>query len=246
MKTILTLIIIVFFAASTQSCAPILVAGSVAGAGAKIAADRRNPESIIKDEAIEIQATDYIYSNSEFGKKVRIEVTAFNGVVLLSGESPKAAYKESIVQRIGRMKPVTKVIDNISVKQKLSFGSRSKDFWIARKVRSKLMFKKGLFTRTKVVTSDKKVYLMGLVSNTEAQELISFVKQVNGIAEVVPLFESLDGTLDPSLQATARIALKPTTKIAPIKTQEQRIQEEDEFIVKPYVLQAPLSFVDEP
>lgn len=244
MKILLTVLTSIAILSGIQACAPVIVAGTVAGAGATIAADRREPEKILEDEAVEIQATDYIYSNEDFGKHVRIEVTSFNGTVLLSGESPSEAYKNTIVQRIGKMRPVKRVIDNIEVKPILTFNDRTNDFWISSKVRSNLIAHRGLLTRTKVITSGNKVYLMGLVTNSEAQEIVKLVNQVEGIAEVVPLFESLDGSLDPNFKATTRIAQKSDAG-PPKKTLEQKLDEEDEFIVQPYVLQPPIRLTDE-
>ena len=130
-----------------QGCAPVLVVGTVAGAGASVASDRRAPEKIIEDNAVEIQATDYIYSNKEFGKKVHIDVTSFNGNVLLTGQSPSEEYKKEIVQHIGRLKAVNKVIDNIQIAKPDSFGDNTNDFWITSKVKSHLIANRGLLTR---------------------------------------------------------------------------------------------------
>lgn len=243
-KLLLTILTVSLLSASLQACAPVIVAGTVAGAGATIAADRRKPEKILEDEAIEIQATDYIYSSEEFGKKVRIEVTAFNGNVLLSGESPKESYKKTIVQRVGKMRAVKKVIDNIEVRNALSVNERSNDFWVSSKVRSNLIAHRGLLTRAKVITSGSKVYLMGLVSNEEAKEIISIVNNVSGVSEVIPLFESLDGSLDPQFKAETRIAKQTQEASTPQKTFEERIQEEDEITVQPYVLQPPIQLSD--
>jgi len=242
MKNILSLIFISLILSSIQACAPVLVVGTVAGAGAKVAADRRQPEKIIEDNAVEIQATDYIYSHETFGKEVHIEVTSFNGTVLLTGEAPKASYKHEIVQHIGKMRAVDKVIDNIQVKEVSSFNDRSNDFWISSKVSSNLIVHRGLLTRTKVITSDSTVYLLGLVNNNEAQEIISIVNQVEDIKEIVPLFESLDGSLDSSLRVSSRIS--QNKQIEKQKAEEQKLQEEDEIIVQPYVLQPPIRLSD--
>lgn len=238
MKKTLSLTLLSLIIAGTQACAPVLVVGTVAGAGAKVVSDRRAPEKIIEDNAIEIQATDYIYSNEEYGKKVHVEVTSLNGTVLLSGESPAESYKNDIVQHVGKLKAVDKVIDNIQIKEPISFADSSNDFWISSKVRSNLIAHKGLLTRTKVITADGTVYLMGLVSNDEAKEIINIVNQVEDIKEVVPLFESLDGTLDPSLKVTSRISQRKQEEKQ--KIVEQKLQEEDEIIVQPYVLQPPI------
>ncbi|HFE36991.1 MAG TPA: transporter, partial [Gammaproteobacteria bacterium] len=72
MKTLLFICLLLAVCFSLYGCAPVIVAGTVAGAGVTVAADRRSPDKIIEDEAIEIQATDYIYSNPKFGKEVHV------------------------------------------------------------------------------------------------------------------------------------------------------------------------------
>ncbi|MDX1811634.1 MAG: BON domain-containing protein [Gammaproteobacteria bacterium] len=248
MKQLLTILSISFLLATVQACAPVLVVGTVAGASAKIAADRRAPEKIIEDNAVEIQATDDIYSNPEYGKKVRIEVTAFNGTVLLTGESPEESYKNEIVQKVGRMRTVDRVIDNIEIKEPISMQDRSNDFWISSKVSSKLIAHRGLITRTRVITTDGTVYLMGLVNNEEAKEILNIVKQVEGIDAVVPLFESLDGTLDENLNLVSHIS-KPAKSPEAVEEEkktklERKLEAEDEITVQPYVLQPPIRLND--
>lgn len=214
-------------------CSPLIVAGGVAGAGAAVATDRRSPDKLIEDQAIEIQATDFIYSNKDFGKKVHISVTSFNGTVLLAGETLNQESKQTIVDKINRMRGVKKVIDAIEVKKLASAADRSNDVWITSNVKSHLIAQKGLLTRTKVVTSASNVYLMGIVSNSEAKQILNIVKGVNDVETVTPLFESRDGSLEENLSATAHI--KPT-----VKTQQETkptIEDEDDITVQPYTLQ---------
>ena len=222
-----------------SACTPLVITGAVAGAGASIAAERRNPERIFEDQAVEVRATDYIYADQEFGKKVHISVTSFNGNVLLTGEAPKIEYKDTIVERIKSMRSVKKVIDTIEIKPVISMADRTNDVWVTSKVKSNIIANKGLISRTKVVTSDNKVYLMGLVSNDEAEQVLKIVNKINGIDKVVPLFESLDGSLDTKLTA-ASYATEKLTPPAKQQLTKQMISDEDDITVQPYVLQPPI------
>jgi len=237
MKFLVFLSTIILTSQILTGCSPLIIAGTVAGAGATVAADRRSADKLVEDQAIEIQATDYLYSHEDFGKEIHISVTSFNGTVLLAGETLNEKSKQTIVNKINRMRGVKKVIDAIAVKKLASTADRSQDVWITSKVKSHLIAQKGLLTRSKVVTSASNVYLMGIVSNAEAKQIVSIVKGVNGVETVTPLFESRDGSLEENLSATAHI--KPMQK-SPINTEvkaEDKIEAEDDITVQPYVLQ---------
>jgi osmotically-inducible protein OsmY len=47
-------------------------------------------------------------------------------------------------------------------------------------------------TRTKVVTEDSVVYLMGLLRHNEADAISEAARQVGGVTKVVKLFEYID------------------------------------------------------
>jgi len=243
MKT-LRLILLIFALQGLNACAPIIVAGTVAGAGATIAADRRSIDKVVEDQVIEIQATDFIYSNKTFGKAVHISVTSFNGTVLLAGETLDLATKQRIIKKIKGQRGVKKVIDAIKIKQLASATDRSHDTWITGKVKSHIIAKKGLLTRSKVITSNDHVYLMGIVNNQEAKQLINIVKNVKGVTDITPLFESQGDALEANLSADAHIKPIASTTTSKPKLNNQNVDEdedededEDVFTVQHYVIQ---------
>jgi len=233
MKNIILVSVLLITSYHLSGCSPLIVAGTVAGAGATVAADRRAPDKLLEDQAIEIQATDFIYSHETFGKKVHIAVTSFNGTVLVVGETLNEESKQIIVNKINRMRGVKKVIDEIKVKKLASSADRTNDTWITSKVKSHIIVRKGLLTRSKVVTSGTTVYLMGIVNNQEAKQILKLAKSVNGVDQVIPLFEARDNSLDQQLTAVARIKPKQQEKVAKPTT----LEDEDTFSVQPYVLQ---------
>jgi len=235
MKFLVFLSITIITSQFIIGCSPLIIAGGVAGAGATVAADRRSADKLIEDQAIEIQATDYLYSHKEFGKEIHISVTSFNGTVLLTGETLSNKSKQTIINKINQMRGVKKVIDVIEVKKLASASDRSNDVWITSKVKSHLIAQKGLLTRSKVVTSASNVYLMGIVNNKEANQIVNIVKNVNGVETVTPLFESRDGSLEESLSATAHI--KPMEKPQQELEETTAIEDEDDITVQPYTLQ---------
>ena len=66
-------------------CVPVMVAGAVGGA-AMVATDRRSAGAQVDDESIELKITTR--ATSEFGERIHLNVTSYNGFVLLTGEVP--------------------------------------------------------------------------------------------------------------------------------------------------------------
>ncbi|MDH5377437.1 MAG: BON domain-containing protein [Gammaproteobacteria bacterium] len=219
-----------------QGCAPVIVAGTVAGAGATLVSDRRSTTALIEDQAIEIKATDAIYRDRELGKKVRIAVTSFNGLVLLSGEAPSQDYRLKAADIIRNLASVREVYNEIQVSQPISLNDRTHDAWITSKVKARLVQERGLFTRTKVVTSGGVVYLMGIATESEANQATSLIHQLDGIQRVIALFEPTS----PDALGNQNVAgdnlspgLRPTQDLAPDEAEALAEEEKDLKIVIP-------------
>jgi osmotically-inducible protein OsmY len=77
-----------------------------------------------------------------------------------------------------------------------SFMTRSSDSLITAKVKTALFSIKEVNdfdpTRVKVVTENGIVYLMGILTHTEADAVTDTARQVGGVQKIVKLFEYLD------------------------------------------------------
>ena len=229
---------ILFSSLQLSGCAPI-IAGTVAGAGATMVKDRRNVENIIEDQVIELRATDAIYSDKIIGRHVRINVISFNGIVLLTGEAPTAEMRAHAGQVAYSMRNVREVYNEVQVKKPISFERRANDTWLTTKVKTKLITNRGLFTRAKVVGSDGNIYLLGLVSPNEAEQMRKMAEAIDGVANVIALFEPIDNSESDVLRSTSQSvrtmnqaktdpALEPDDGITP---------DEEELTVMPYTEQ---------
>jgi len=176
--------------AQLQGCAGVVAAG---GAGAAVAVDRRTAGTIVDDEAIEFKASDAIFSDDELGKEAHINITSFNYVVLLTGEAPTAAMRERAVEAARHVAKVRKVYNEIVVAQPTSMQSRSTDTWITAQIKTKLLgVKEVSAANIKVVTENRNVYLMGIVTHAEAHAATEAARYVDGVARVIALFEYQD------------------------------------------------------
>lgn len=180
------LVLAVVFATQLTACFPLVVGG--AAAGGVMAADRRTSGIYIEDQNIELKASKKMETN--LGEYAHVNVTSFNRNVLLTGEVPDAAAKvkaESLAKEITNVRAIT---NEIAVGPKSSIGSRSNDSFITSKV-------KGLFVTenkfqanyVKVVTENSVVYLMGLVTQAEADAAAEIARNTDGVTKVVKVFE---------------------------------------------------------
>ena len=67
--------------------------------------------------------------------------------------------------------------------------SRSNDTYLSAKVKTALLANEDVSNTVKVVSESGTVFLMGLVTRSEADRVTQVVRQVKGVQRVVKLFE---------------------------------------------------------
>ena len=173
-------------ALSMSACAPILVA-SVAGS-ALVATDRRTSGTQLEDETIELRASSKV--RDMFGEKVHVNVTSYNRQVLLTGEVPSDKERQAVAGIVEKVENVKSVVNELSVMPNASVGSRSNDLVVTGKIKASLVDSRDLFANAfKVVTERNTVYLMGRVTQREADSATQVIRNVSGVNKVVRLFE---------------------------------------------------------
>ena len=170
-----------------SGCGALLVGGVIVG-GAMVATDRRTTGAQVDDETIEVKSSSRM--SETFGDKARIDTTSYNRMVLLTGEVPTADDKTKAEQVVARVPNVGSVVNEISVGPLNTFGERSKDTYITTKVKTSLVDAKDLFANSiKVTTHRGVVYLMGRVTEREANRASEVARGVGGVVKVVRVFE---------------------------------------------------------
>jgi len=174
---------------ASSGCVP-LVVGAAVGGTALVATDRRSVGAQADDEAIELK---YAQSRSNrFGDAVHINVTSFNGVVLLTGEVPDAATKAALAELARTTDRVRRVQDEIAVRPPSPMSERTNDTYITSKVKARFVEQnKFSATHVKVVTERGIVYLMGLVRPDEAEAAAQIAASTSGVVRVVKIFETI-------------------------------------------------------
>jgi len=187
-------------AAGLQGC--VLALAGAAGGGALVATDRRTLGAQTEDREIQVKALSELNKNLPDASHVNVAV--FNQRVLLTGEVPDPAAKqqaESIVRGIPNVK-VSGIVNELAVQPASSYSSRANDAYLEARVKAELVAYKDISANNfKVVSERGIVYLMGLVTPDEGNIATNAVSQLNGVQQVVKVFEYISPQ-----QATASAA----------------------------------------
>jgi len=141
-------------------CVPMVVGTAVVGT-AVVATDRRGGGSQVDDELIQMKSGSRLEEAFPDGR-VRVNVTSYNRMVLLTGQVPSDADKATVEQVVAKMDGVQSVINELSVGPATTFRERSNDAYITTKVKASIVDSQDLFANSiKIVTHRGVVYLMG-------------------------------------------------------------------------------------
>ncbi|WP_462390956.1 BON domain-containing protein [Acidovorax sp. Q11] len=207
-RAVCTVLAAAALAAGLSACAPLIVGGAVVGG--VMAVDRRTTGTQIEDEGIELRAANRI--RETLGDRVHVNVTSYNRQALLTGEVPNAQDRQTVEQIVSQVENTRSVVNDLAVAPNSSLGQRSNDTFITGKVRASLVDAQDISANSfKVVTERNIVYLMGRVSQREANRATEIARGVSDVRKVVRVFEIV------SEEELRRIAPPP----APVTTDAQ-------------------------
>jgi osmotically-inducible protein OsmY len=173
-------------AGALTACAPLIV-GSAA-VGALVAIDRRTSGAQLEDEGIELRAASRL--REALGDRAHVNVTSYNRQVLVTGEVPNDAARQQVEQIVSRVENVRSVVNELAVLGNTTLAQRSNDVLVTGKVRASLVDAKDLYAGAfKVVTERGTTYLMGRVTQREADRATAITRTVGGVQKVVRIFE---------------------------------------------------------
>ena len=173
---------------SLGGCAALVVAGVMAGT-VMVATDRRTSGAQLNDEGIEIRSANRL--KEKFGERGNFSVTSYNGRVLLTGEVAGNSDKLAAEQLVFQVENVKAVVNELAIATSTStLKERSNGALITILVKSRLFEDKDLPSSAfKVVTERGVVYLMGRVTQREANRGTDIARGVSGVVKVVRSFE---------------------------------------------------------
>ncbi len=166
-----------------------LVVGSAVGT-ALVATDRRSAGTQIEDQSIELKAVTRI--REAVGERGHVNSVSYSRMVLLTGEVPSEADRSAIEQAIAKIENVRSTVNELAVMGSSSLTARSNDAILTSKVKASFIDAKDLQVNAlKVVTERATVFLMGRVTEREANRAADIARGVSGVQKVVKVFEIL-------------------------------------------------------
>lgn len=175
-----------------QGCAPVVVGG--AATGASIVHDRRSAGTALDDQTIELKAVNALINAGTLKDRGNFSATSYNRVVLLTGEANTEADRQQYANLVKRIELVRRIVNEIQIAPEASLTEESKDVYLTTRVKLALFdIKLPDFdpTRVKIVTNRSVVYLMGLVTQEEANAVVEKTRFTRGVKQVVKVFEYL-------------------------------------------------------
>jgi osmotically-inducible protein OsmY len=168
------------------------IGGAIAGtsAASNIIYDERSVETMLHDQNIEHLAAESI-KKQKLLEKTNISTSSLNHNILIYGEVATPEERTLAYRTIKNIPKVNKVYNQLKVSKNISAIDTGKDSWITSKVRLALFKAKQLHSaQVRVITENKTVYLMGILTKNQQGIATNSAKSVDGVLKVVTLFET--------------------------------------------------------
>jgi osmotically-inducible protein OsmY len=170
-----------------SGCGALLLGGAAVGS-VLVFTDRRTSGTQLEDQAIELKATNR--AREIVGDRGHVNATSYNRVVLLTGEVPSDADKMAVERSVSRVDNVKSTVNELAVMGPTSMTARSNDTILSSKVKATFVDAKDLHANAfKVISERGTVYLMGRVTDREADRATELARSVSGVQRVVRVFE---------------------------------------------------------
>ncbi len=170
-----------------QGCVPVLIGAGGAAAVTSLE-DRRSTGTQLDDESIEVRASNRL--SDRFGDRAHFNVTSYNRIALVTGEVADERSRDEAEKIVLAVPSVRGVTNDLQIAGISSLASRANDSYLTSKVRGRLLDTKRVSpVHVKVVTEAGVVYLMGVVTEPEADEAVEIARTTGGVRKVVKAFE---------------------------------------------------------
>jgi osmotically-inducible protein OsmY len=172
---------------SLTACVPLMVGGAMVS-GTMVATDRRTSGTVLEDNGIAIKANNRVTSN--LGERVHVNVTSYNRQVLLTGEVPSEQDKQLVEKVVSGVENVRNIVNELAVMGNSTLTQRASDGVVTSRVKANLIDAKDLIANAfKITTERGTVYVMGRVTQREANRATEIITRTSGVQRLVRIFE---------------------------------------------------------
>ena len=185
-SSLIKIIVAAMTVAQLSSCAVVAVGGVTATA--TVLADRRSPGVQAIDKGIQLEANNAL--DKKFGDRAHINVTSFNQKVLLTGEVKDADIKGEAGAYVKAMKNARSVFNELIIGPNSSYTARANDSYIESKIKTQMIFTEKLPSNSMAIVAEgSSVYLMGILTQSEADLAKKIASNTNGVKDVYVYFD---------------------------------------------------------
>ena len=175
-------LVVMLILTSFLSACGVLAVGGVA-ASATILADRRSASVQAIDKGIELESVNALAKR--FGDNAHINVTSFNQKVLLTGEVKDADIKGEAGAYVKAMKNARSVYNELVMGPNSSYTARANDSYLESKIKTQMIFTEELPSNSMAIVAEgSSVYLMGILTQKEADIAKKVASNSSGVKEV--------------------------------------------------------------
>ena len=145
---------------------------------------------IVQPHGGELRAANRL--SDTFGGRARISVTSYNRRVLLTGEVANERDRQLAEDTVKKIDNVNQVYNELGITNSPTFTEKAADTLLTGRVKAGLVDTKKLSANSfKVVSERSTVYLMGRVTQREADQATEVARTTKGAQRVVRVFEIL-------------------------------------------------------
>ena len=175
------------------SCTSILVR-TTGDQGIQEDPTERTAGAVVEDQSIETKVIVNMKSQEPAFRRANFDVISHNGVVLLVGQVESQALKDRATEIASQASvKIRRIHNELEISGKTSYLSRGNDGWIATKVRTMMLANGDVPSgQVRVIAENGAIYLMGIISQTEADNAANLARNVSGVTRVIKVFEYIN------------------------------------------------------
>lgn len=154
---------------------------------------KRSFGGYLDDQQLKTIVAVNIKKADPYFKGLNLRVYSFNSVILLTGEVPSKELRELAGKTAREVTRVRQVYNELEIGPKRGFLENAHDKYLGSKIKAKLLVYKDIkSSRVEVFVENRKVYLMGLLSRTQAEKITDVIRKQKGVRKVVRAIEYID------------------------------------------------------
>ncbi|NHB87448.1 division/outer membrane stress-associated lipid-binding lipoprotein [Photorhabdus tasmaniensis] len=189
-----------FFSLLATVCAAVMLQGCIGAAvigsaavATKTATDPRTIGQQVDDGTLEARISNALNKDKQIKERIRVITTAYQGKVLLTGQSPDSSLSDRAKQIASRVDGAHVVYNEIRQGKPVQLSTASKDTWLTTKVRSKILASDTVkSSNIKVVTENGEVFLLGILTKQEGNAAAKIASETDGVKRVTTAFTYLN------------------------------------------------------